>query len=150
MIPVSWKEFQKFYGWCRQDTHSQYTFVQCSLFTSAERIARAWLRAQELHCHLCALDKNLVIWCVPCLILRCLTCFSPRALHLLHSLLFMRHKNTQHNRYNKSNSENTHYITRISKLFQSTNFAIKNHSGVKNCSVAETRAPQLLEVVSPK
>ena len=30
--------------------------------------------------------KNLVIWCVPCLIHGCLTCLSPRALHLPHSL----------------------------------------------------------------
>ena len=49
---------------CRQDTHSQYTSVQYSLFTSAERTSRAGLKADqapELHCHLCAPEKSLVI-----------------------------------------------------------------------------------------
>ena len=41
------------------------------------------------------------------------------------------------------NSENTQYVTHISKLPQSTSYAIKNHSGAKTCRVAETRAPQL-------
>ena len=41
------------------------------------------------------------------------------------------------------NSENTQYITHISKLPQSTSCAIKNNSGAKTCRVAETRAPQL-------
>ena len=63
-------------------------------------------------------EKNLVIWCVPCLILGCLTCLSPRALHLSYSLFLLRHKNTQHNRYNKSNSENTQYITHISTGYE--------------------------------
>ena len=43
----------------------------------------------------------------PCLILGCLTCSSPSALHLPHTLFLLRHKNTQQDRYNKSNSENT-------------------------------------------
>ena len=33
---------------------------------------------------------------------------------------------------------------------QSTSCAIKNHSGVKTCRVAEIRAPQLPQVMSPK
>ena len=69
---------------------------------------------------------------------------SPRAHHLPHSLFLPpRHKNTQHNRYNTIHSENTQYIMHISKLSQSTSSAIKNHSGVKTCRVAETRARQL-------
>ena len=40
-------------------------------------------------------------------------------------------------------SENTQYIQNISKLPQLTSCAIKNHSGVKTCRAAETRAPQL-------
>ena len=32
---------------CRQDTHSQDTSVQYSLFTSAERTSRAWLKGQH-------------------------------------------------------------------------------------------------------
>ena len=39
---------------CRQDTHSQQTSVQHSLFTSAERTPRAYLKSHGLQCHLCA------------------------------------------------------------------------------------------------
>ena len=81
--------------------------------------------------------KNLVIWCH---ILGCLTCVSPRALHLPHSLFLLRHKNTQHNRYNKSNSENT----------SSTRNAIKDQSVVTNSRLAETRATQLPQVMKTK
>ena len=151
VISVSWKEFQKIDGVCRQDTHSQHTTVQYSLFTSAERTINALgsraSKAQELHCRVCALEKSLVVLCVACLIFGCLTCLSPRALHLPHSLFLLRHKNTQHNWYNKNNSENTQYIP---KLPQPTSCAIKNHSGVKTCKVAETRAPQLPQVMSPR
>ena len=123
----------------------------CSTVCSQARTAQLMRLAQELHRHLCALEKNLVIWCVSCLIHGCsLTCLSPRALHLLHSLFLLRHKNTQHNRYSKSNTENTQYIPHISKLPQSTSCAIKNHSGVKTCRVAEPRAPQLPQVMSPR
>ena len=38
MVSVSLKEFRKIDARCRQDTHSQYTSVQYSLFTSAERL----------------------------------------------------------------------------------------------------------------
>ena len=128
----------------RTPTHNTHL---CSTVCSQARNAHTTRLAQELHCHRCAPEKNLVIWCVPCPILGCLACLSPRALHLPHSLFLLRHKNTQHNRYN---SENTQYITHISKLPQSTSCAIKNHSGVKTCTVAETRAPQLPQVMSPK
>ena len=86
------------------------------------------------------------MWCSACLIFvgRCLTCRSPRAHHFPHSLLVQPLlKNTQHNRYNMIISKNTEYIPHISKLSQSTCSAIKNHSGVKTCRVAETRARQL-------
>ena len=98
-----------------------------------------------LQCHLCAPENSSVIWCCTCLILvGCLTCLSPRALHLPHSLfLAPRHKNTQHNRHNMINSENTQYIMHIPNLPQWTSCAIKNHSGLKTCRVAETRARQL-------
>ena len=39
-------------------TNTAHT-AQYSLFTSAERIARAWLKSHELQCHLCAPDKSL-------------------------------------------------------------------------------------------
>ena len=47
-------------------------------------------------------------------------------------------------------SENTQYMTHVSKLSRSTSCATKNHSGVKSCRVAETRAKQLPQVMSPK
>ena len=93
--------------------------------------------------HPCAREKSPVIWCVACLIFvgRSLTCRLPRAHHLPCSLFLLpRHKNTQHYRYNKSTSKNTQYITHISSHPQLTSCAIKNHSGVKTCRVAETRA----------
>ena len=44
-ISVSWRQnFQKIYRRCSEDTHSEYTSVQCSVFTSAERKRRAWLK----------------------------------------------------------------------------------------------------------
>ena len=42
------------------------------------------------------------------------------------------------------------YILNIFKITRSTSYAIKNHSGVKNCRVAETPAQQLPQVMSPK
>ena len=41
--------------------------AQYRLFTSAERIARAWRKAHGLQCHLCAPEKSRVIWCCTCL-----------------------------------------------------------------------------------
>ena len=118
---------------CRHDTHSQYTSISTTVCAQA-RNAQTSRLAQELHCHLCAPEKSLVIWCVACLILGCLTCLSPRASLLLLLRPFLPH------------TENTQYITHISKLRQSTSCAIKNHSGVKTCRVAETRALQLSQI----
>ena len=128
-------------GACGQDTHSQNTSAQHSLFTSAERTPRAWLKSHGMQCHLCAPEKSRVIWCRTCL-----TRWyrSLGAHHLPHSLFLLpRHKNTQHNRCNTVTSKNTQFIMRISKLSQSTSSAIKSRSGVKTCRVAETRARQL-------
>ena len=47
-------------------------------------------------------------------------------------------------------NENTQYIPHISNLTQSKSGAIKIHSGVKTCRVAEPRAQQLPQVMSPK
>ena len=145
MISVFWNSRKSTGSVDRTPTHNTHL---CSTVCSEARNAHHALgsrasTAQELHCHLCAPEKSLVIWCVKCLIHGCsLTCHSPRALPLPHSLVLLLHKNTQHNRYNKSNSENTQCITHISKLPQSTSCALKNYSGVKTCRVAETRAPQ--------
>ena len=137
---------------CRQDTHSQYTSVQHSLFTSAERTPRAWLKSSRIAFYLCAPEKNLssgVAHVSPFFVL------SPAVHHehiifLSHSSFYHYTKNMQHNRFNMINSKNTQYIMHISKLFQSTSSATNNHSGVKTCRVAETRARQLPQVVSPK
>ena len=40
----------------------------CSTVCSQARNAHTKRLAQELHCHLCAPEKSLVIWCVSCLI----------------------------------------------------------------------------------
>ena len=47
-------------------------------------------------------------------------------------------------------NDNTQYIPHISKLPRLTSCAIKNHSGMKTCRVAETRAQQFPQVMSPK
>ena len=39
--------------------HSQHTSVKYSLFTSAERTPRVWLKSHGLQCRLCAPEKNL-------------------------------------------------------------------------------------------
>ena len=58
--PSAWQSLSRFVSKkCRQDTHSQHTSVQYSLFTSAERTPRAWLKSHGLQCHLCAPEKNL-------------------------------------------------------------------------------------------
>ena len=127
-----------------EDTHSQYTSAVQFVHKRGMHTQRAWL-------------KNCIVICVRLQESSHLVCsmphpwltLSPRALHLPHSLP-LRHKNMQHNRYNKRNSENTQYIPHISKLPQSTSCAIKNHSGVKTCRAAQTRAPQLPHVMSPR
>ena len=55
----------------RTRTHNTHL---CSTVCSQMRNAHTTRLAQELRCHLCAPEKNLVIWCVSCLILGCLTC----------------------------------------------------------------------------
>ena len=83
----------------RQDTHSQYTSVQYSLFTSAERAPRAWLKADPVkNCTVIFVRlKRVLSSGVTYLIFCCsLTCRSPRAHHLPRSLFFLpQHKNTQ-------------------------------------------------------
>ena len=127
-------------------TPTHYTHL-CSTVCSQARNAHHALGSSlhGLQCHLCAPEKSSVIWCCTCLILvGCLTCLSPRALHLPHSLFLLpRHKNTQHSRHKMINCANTQYIMHISNLPQWTSCAIKNHSGVKTCRVAKTRARQL-------
>ena len=98
------------------------------------RIAVSFFFCATLGCSLtCHLAKqSLVIWCVHVLSMVVLS----RAFLHEHFLLFT--CPTYH-----THSENTPYIPHISKMLQLTSCAIKNHSGVKTCRVAETRAPQL-------
>ena len=83
---VSRREIQKVDGVCGQDTHSQHTSVQCSLLTSAERIGRAWLKSCITF--LCA-RKESVIWTGHVTLCCSLTCCTPRAHHLPHSLFLL-------------------------------------------------------------
>ena len=77
-----------------RDTHSQYTSVQYTLFTSAERTHNAL--GSRIAYHLCA-PKSVVIWCVSCLILGCsLTRLLPWALPLFHLSIQPHTENTQY------------------------------------------------------
>ena len=107
--------------------------AQYSLFTSAERIARAWLKNCSVICvrlkRICHLVRS------------CLTCRAPRAHFLPHSLFLLpRHQNTHYNRDNTIYSTNTQCIINLSQNDQSKSNAIKNHSVVKTDRVAESHA----------
>ena len=124
--------------------------AQYSLFTSAERIARAWLKNCSVIfvrlkriCHL--VSARLILCCS-------LTCLAPRAHLLPHSLFLVpRHQNTHYNRDNTICSKNTQCIINLSKQARSKNIAIKkNHSGVKTCRVTDTCAQTSPQVMSPK
>ena len=133
-------------------TGHPFTTHICAVQSVHKRGTHRTRLAQGLQCRLCAPEKESVIWCRTCLTLRCsLTCREPRAHHLPHSLFLLpRHQNTQHNRNNTIYSQNNQDIMNTSRLSQPTSSAIKNHSGVKTCRVAETRARQLPQVMSPK
>ena len=141
-VKIEWSLYLANNFFCRQDTHSQDTSVQYSLITArtAHSMRLAWFKfktKRDLQASLCP-KIRFVIWCVTCLIHGCfLTRLPPWAHPLLHLPIL------PHN-------ENTQCIPHISKLSQSTSCAIKNHSGVKTCSVAETRAQQLPQVMSPR
>ena len=82
--------------------------------------------------------KESITWCCTCLFFCCsVTCRLPRAHHFPHSLFLLPlHVNTVY-------SKNTQYFMNLSRLSQSTSNVIKNHSGVRTCRVAETRAQPL-------
>ena len=125
------------HGICRQDTtHKTHL---CITGCSQARTAQLMRLAQELHCHLCAPKQVLSSGVTH---VSSMVVLSRAFLHE-HFLFFTYLSYLPH-------TENTQYIPHISKLPQSTSCAIKNHSGVKICTVAETRAQQLPQVMSPK
>ena len=109
--------------------------AQHSLFTSAERIGRAWLKNcktfSSAGAESAVLSAHVSPFCYS------LTVRLPRTHHLPHSLFFLpRHKNTLHNLDNTIIFKNTQYIMNNSRLSQSTSSAMKNHFGI-----AEGRTP---------
>ena len=118
-------------------TLSHKTHV-CSTVCSQARTAQLMRLAQELDCHLCA-PKQVLSSCVTHV--SSMVVLS-RAFFHEHFLFFT------YLSYHTTRTLNT--IPHISKLPRLTSCAIKNHSGVKTCRVAETRARQLPLVVSPR
>ena len=122
--------------------------AQYSLFTSAERIARAV--AQELQRHLCALEKNLssgphvshpLVSHLPCTTSTSSSAFTlPSTTTPEHAL-----QSGQHDLL----LEHTVHHQPLQDL-QSKSNAIKNHSVLELNRVAETRAKHSPQVMSPK
>ena len=114
---------------CILDTHSQHTFVQCSLFTSAERIARASLK----NCSVIFVRLKRICHLVcTYLTFGSRTCLSPRAHHLPHSLFLPPpQQNTQHNRNNTIISKNNQDIMNFSRLSPSTSCGVLFRQGAQ-------------------
>ena len=123
--------------------------AQYSFFTSAERIARAWLK--DCITSLCVWKEFAICfdsWLI--LVDCCLTCRAPRAHHLPHSaFLVPQHQNTNYKRDNTIYSKNT-LASSTSPRTTSRSIAIKNHPVVKTSRVAETRATHSPQVMSPR
>ena len=124
---------------CRQYTHKHCTHIAAQ--SVDKRGTHRTRSAQELHDiferlkRICHLVRTCLTHCCS------LTCRLPREHHLPHSLFLLpRHHNTHCNRDNTIYSKNTQYIMNFPRISQLTSSAIKNHSGVKTCSVAESRA----------
>ena len=123
VISVSWKEFQKIDG-VLQTGHPLTKHISSvqSVHKRGTHTTR-WAQVTRIAMSSWCAKTSVVIWCDPCLCCS-LTCRSPRAHHLPHSLFLVpRHKNTQHNRYNMIVSKNTQYIMHISMLSRSTSSA---------------------------
>ena len=120
---------------CRQDTHSQYTSVQYSLFTSGGTNTTRFAQViTDCISSLCAWKES-VIWCCTCLPLCCsLTCRIPRAYHLPHSLFLL----PQY-----ENTKNTQCITHISSSPSRQAAPSRITLAWKPCRVSETRARHL-------
>ena len=123
---------------CRQDTHSQDTSVQCSLITAPTAHSMRLSSRPSVSCkHLCVQNKCCHLVC-----------------HMSHPWLFSHAPSSMSTSSSSPtflpHNENTQYTPHVSKITQSTSCAIKNHSDVNTCRVAETRAQQLPQVMSQK
>ena len=122
------KEFRKIDGACGQDTHSQYTSVQYSLFTSAERtdnalgssIGMVIFVRQDKCCYL--------VW--------------PMSHPWLPHLPFTMSTSSSSPMYPTTHREHSVHPAHL-QAPSVDKLRHQNHSVVKTCRVAETRAPQL-------
>ena len=148
VISVSWKEFQKIDGECRQYTHKHCT--HSAVQTLHKRNASDTLGSIFAESSLCAWKES-VIWSAH---VSPFVALSP-AVHHEH-IFFLIHSSFYHDTRTRTTigttrsiySKNTQCIINLSKNDQSKSNAIKNRSGVKTSRVAETRAthsPQLAE-----
>ena len=110
--------------------------AQCSLFTSAERVARAWLK--KCITSFCAWKES-VIWSAHVSHFVALS-HQPFTTSTSSSSLFLlpRHQNTHYGRDNTIYSKNTQWVINLFRNTQSNSNAIK--TGVKTDRVTETRA----------
>ena len=134
----------------RTPTHSTHL---CSTVCSKARNAHHALGSRLKNCitSLCAWKES-VIWFAH---VSSFVVLSP-AVHFEH-LIFLTHSSFHHDTRTRSTIRTTRSTPRTPstssipfRLSQSTSSAIKSHSGVKTCRVAETRTRQLPQVMSPK
>ena len=118
--------------------------MQRNTVSSQARNASHALRSR-IASHLCAPEKNLSSG--PHMSHLVLLSHLPRTTSTSSSS-FTLPSTTTH--YYRDNSKNTQYIINLSKTSHSTSGAIKNHSGVKTCRVAELRAKRSPQFMSPK
>ena len=123
----------------RTPTHK--TSVQYSFFTSAERTHNAL--GSRIAYHLCAPKQALSPGEFHVSSLVASPAFHHEHFIFLVHLPSMTQEHAAQWVQQEQFFENTQYITHMPKLPQPTSCAIKNHSGVRTCRVAETRAPQL-------
>ena len=110
----------------RTPTHKTHL---CSTVSSQARAAQLMRLAQELLCHLCSLKQVL----------------SSGVTHVSSTVVLSRAFLHEHFLFLHlpvlPHTENIQYIPHISKLRQSTSFAVKNHSGVKSGGNPRTTTP---------
>ena len=134
-------------------TNNAHT-AQYSLFTSAERTSRAWLKGQHgsrIAYHLCAPEKSLSSG--PHMSHPLLLSHLPSTTSTSTSSFTLPSTTTPEHALQSENtifSKNAQCIINLSQNARSKSIAFKNHSGVKPCRVAETCAKHFPQVMSPK